>query len=166
LTLRVVLDEGICRVAIEVGEKAPDFTLRDQHGQPTSLESFRGRRNVVLIFYPWAFTGVCTSELCEIRDRIATFENDDTVTLAVSCDSTFSLRIFAEREGYAFPMLSDFWPHGEVARAYGVFNEKAGVAIRGTFIIDKSGVVQYAVVNEIPDARDPDEYEKVLGTLS
>jgi peroxiredoxin len=152
-------------VAIEVGQTAPEFTLRDQHGQPISLASFRGRRNVVLMFYPWAFTGVCTSELCEIRDRIATFDNEQTVTLAVSCDSQFSLRIFGEREGYTFQLLSDFWPHGDVSRAYGVFNDKAGVAIRGTFIIDKEGVVQYAVVNQIPDARDPGEYEKVLTTL-
>ncbi|MFL6287373.1 MAG: peroxiredoxin [Actinomycetes bacterium] len=152
-------------MAIEVGQTAPEFTLRDQHGQPTSLASFRGRRNVVLMFYPWAFTGVCTSELCEIRDRIATFDNEQTVTLAVSCDSQFSLRIFGEREGYTFQLLSDFWPHGDVSRAYGVFNDKAGVAIRGTFIIDKEGVVQYAVVNQIPDARDPGEYEKVLTTL-
>ncbi|MFL6182104.1 MAG: peroxiredoxin [Actinomycetes bacterium] len=152
-------------MAIEVGQTAPEFTLRDQHGQPISLASFRGRRNVVLMFYPWAFTGVCTSELCEIRDRIATFDNEQTVTLAVSCDSQFSLRIFGEREGYTFQLLSDFWPHGDVSRAYGVFNDKAGVAIRGTFIIDKEGVVQYAVVNQIPDARDPGEYEKVLTTL-
>ncbi|MFL6069858.1 MAG: peroxiredoxin [Actinomycetes bacterium] len=152
-------------MAIEVGQTAPEFTLRDQHGQPISLASFRGRRNVVLMFYPWAFTGVCTSELCEIRDRIATFDNEQTVTLAVSCDSQFSLRIFGEREGYTFQLLSDFWPHGDVSRAYGVFNDKAGVAIRGTFIIDKEGVVQYAVVNKIPDARDPGEYEKVLTTL-
>ena len=153
-------------MAIEVGQTAPEFTLRDQHGQPISLTSFRGRQNVVLMFYPWAFTGVCTSELCEIRDRIATFDNDDTVTLAVSCDSQFSLRIFAEREGYTFQLLSDFWPHGEVSRAYEVFNEKSGVSIRGTFIIDKQGVVQYAIVKGIPDARDPGEYEKVLASLA
>jgi peroxiredoxin len=153
-------------VAIEIGREAPGFTLRDQHGHPTSLASFRGDKNVVLIFYPWAFTGVCTGELCEIRDRIASFDNDDTVTLAVSCDSQFSLRIYGEREGYTFRLLSDFWPHGEVARAYGVFHEDAGAAIRGTFIIDKQGVVRYAVVNQIPDARDPAEYEKVLGTLA
>jgi peroxiredoxin len=152
-------------VTIEVGQEAPQFTLRDQHGHPTSLESFRDKKNVVLIFYPWAFTGVCTGELCEIRDRIASFDNDSTVTLAVSCDAKFSLRIFAEREGYTFPLLSDFWPHGDVARAYGVFDEKAGVAIRGTFVIDKQGIIRYAVVNQIPDARDPAEYEKALASL-
>ena len=129
-------------MTIAVGQDAPEFTLRDQHGEPISLSSFRGNKNVVLIFYPWAFTGVCTSELCEISERIATFDNDDTVTLAVSCDTKFSLRIFAEREGYTFHLLSDHWPHGEVSRKYGIFNEDAGASIRGTFIIDKAGVVQ------------------------
>jgi len=153
-------------MTIAVGQDAPEFTLRDQHGEPISLSSFRGSKNVVLIFYPWAFTGVCTSELCEISERIATFDNDDTVTLAVSCDTKFSLRIFAEREGYTFHLLSDHWPHGEVSRKYGIFNEDAGASIRGTFIIDKAGVVQYVVVNQIPDGRDPAEYEKVLASLT
>jgi peroxiredoxin len=152
-------------MTISVGQEAPEFTLRDQHGEPISLASFRGRKNVVLIFYPWAFTGVCTSELGEISERITTFDNDGTVTLAVSCDTKFSLRIFAEREGYTFHLLSDHWPHGEVSRAYGVFNEDAGASIRGTFIIDKAGVVRYVVVNQIPDGRDPAEYEKALASL-
>ena len=153
-------------MTIAVGQDAPEFTLRDQHGEPISLSSFHGNKNVVLIFYPWAFTGVCTSELCEISERIASFDNDDTVTLAVSCDTKFSLRIFAEREGYTFHLLSDHWPHGEVSRKYGIFNEDAGASIRGTFIIDKAGVVQYVVVNQIPDGRDPAEYEKALASLT
>jgi len=152
-------------MTIAVGQEAPEFTLRDQHGEPITLSSFRGAKNVVLIFYPWAFTGVCTSELCEISERIASFDNDDTVTFAVSCDTKFSLRIFAEREGYTFHLLSDHWPHGEVSRKYGIFNEDAGASIRGTFIIDKAGVVRYVVVNTIPDARDPAEYEKALASL-
>lgn len=152
-------------MSIEVGQEAPDFTLRNQHGEPVRLAGYRGERNVVLVFYPWAFTSTCTGELCEIRDRIATFDNDETVTLAVSCDTTFSLRIYAEREGYSFSLLSDFWPHGDVARAYGVFNDKAGAAVRGTFVIDRAGVVRYRVVNAIPDARDPQEYEKALAAL-
>ena len=153
-------------MSVDVGQEAPDFTLRDQHGHPTTLSSFRGDKNVVLTFYPWAFTSTCTGELCEIRDRITGFDNDDTVTLAVSCDAQFSLRIFAEREGYTFPLLSDFWPHGDVAKAYGVFDEEDGVAIRGTFIIDKQGIVRFAVVKGIDDARDPVEYEKALASLS
>lgn len=152
-------------MAIAVGQEAPGFTLPDQHGEPITLASFIGNKNVVLIFYPWAFTSVCTSELCEIRDRLTSFDNDDRVTLAVSCDSSFALRIYGEREGYTFHLLSDHWPHGETAKAYEVFNEKSGVANRGTFIIDKAGIVQYTVVNAIPDGRDPNEYEKVLASL-
>jgi mycoredoxin-dependent peroxiredoxin len=152
-------------MAIEVGQEAPDFTLPSAvHGSVT-LSSFRDQKNVVLVFYPWAFTSTCTGELCEIRDRIATFDGDDVVTLAVSCDARFSLKIFAEQQGYTFPMLSDFWPHGEVSRAYGVFSDEAGAAIRGSFVIDKEGIVRYVVVNGIPDARDADEYEKVLASL-
>jgi mycoredoxin-dependent peroxiredoxin len=152
-------------MTIEVGQEAPDFTLSNQHGEPVTLSGFRGSKNVVLVFYPWAFTGVCTSELCELRDRIATFDNDDTTTLAVSCDAKFSLRIFAEREGFDFSLLSDHWPHGEVARRYGVFNDKAGAALRGTFVVDRSGIVRYTVLNTIPDPRDPSEYEAVLASL-
>lgn len=152
-------------MSVEVGQEAPDFTLRSAGNEKVSLSSFRGEKNVVLVFYPWAFTGTCTGELCEIRDRIATFSGDDVVTLAVSCDSRHSLRVFAEQQGYTFPLLSDFWPHGEVAMSYGVFNDAVGAAIRGTFIIDRAGVVRYTVINGIPDARDPDEYEAVLATL-
>ena len=152
-------------MAIAVGQEAPDFTLVNQHGEPLHLADFRGEKNVVLIFFPWAFSGTCTGELCEIRDRIASFDNDDTVTMAVSCDAKFSLRIFAERDGYLFSLLSDFWPHGEIAKTYGVFDEKAGVALRGTFVIDKTGVVRYSVVNGIGEPRDPQEYEKALAAL-
>ena len=152
-------------MSVEVGQLAPDFTLPNQHGEPVTLSSYRGSKNVVLVFYPWAFTSTCTGELCAISDRIASFDNEHTVTLAISCDSKFSLRNFAEREGYTLSLLSDFWPHGDAARAYGVFNDKAGVAIRGTFIIDKAGIVRYRVVNAIPEARDPDAYEKALASL-
>ena len=152
-------------MSIEVGQEAPDFTLPNQHGEPVHLADFQGEKNVVLLFYPWAFTGTCTAELCEIRDRIVSFDNDETTTLAVSCDSKFALRIFAERDDYLFNLLSDFWPHGSVAKAYGVFNETAGVALRGTFIIDKAGVVRYSVVLPIGDVRDPQEYEKAIAAL-
>jgi peroxiredoxin len=152
-------------MTVEVGQEAPDFTLRSADNEKVTLSSFRGAKNVVLVFYPWAFTGTCTGELCEIRDRIATFASDDVVTLAVSCDPRYSLRVFAEQQGYTFPLLSDSWPHGEVAQRYGVFDERAGAAIRGTFIIDKAGITRYTVVNAIPDARDPDAYEAVLATL-
>ena len=133
-------------MAIEVGREAPDFTLKNPDDEDVTLSSFRGRKNVVLVFYPWAFTGPCTGELCAIRDQIADFDNEDTVTLAVSCDAKFSLRIFSEQEGYAFQLLSDHWPHGATAQAYGVFNDANGAAVRGTFLIDNAGTVIWSLV--------------------
>jgi mycoredoxin-dependent peroxiredoxin len=152
-------------MAVEVGDGAPDFELKDQHGAPVKLSDFRGKK-VVLVFYPLAFSGVCQGELCEIRDELPSFDGGgDVQVLAVSVDSMFSHRSWAEQQGYQFPLLSDFWPHGEVAKEYGVFDETRGVATRGTFIIDADGVVRWKVVNAIPDARDLGEYRKVLAEL-
>jgi peroxiredoxin len=152
-------------MAVEIGDEAPDFELRDQDKAPVRLSSFRGSKNVVLVFYPLSFTGVCQTELCAIRDEIDDFSGDDVVTLAVSVDSTAVHKKWADEQGYAFPLLADFWPHGGVAERYGVLDEKSGLALRGTFIIDKAGTVVYKVVNAIPDARDADEYRKVLAGL-
>lgn len=152
-------------MAVEIGSKAPDFELKNQHGEVVKLSDFQGSKNVVLLFYPFSFTGVCTGELCALRDELPTFVNDDTQLLAVSCDSMFTQKVFAEREGLEYPVLSDFWPHGEVAKAYGVFNEEKGCAVRGTFIIDKEGTVRWTVVNALPDARDLNEYVKALGSI-
>ncbi|GEK00672.1 MULTISPECIES: peroxiredoxin [unclassified Streptomyces] len=152
-------------MAIQVGDKAPDFELKDNHGRTVSLSAYRGEKNVVLLFYPFAFTGVCTGELCELRDNLPKFADRDTQLLAVSNDSIHTLRVFAEQEGLEYPLLSDFWPHGNVSRAYGVFDEDKGCAVRGTFIIDKDGVVRWTVVNGLPDARDLNEYVKALDTL-
>jgi peroxiredoxin len=152
-------------MAIQVGDKAPDFELKDNHGATVRLSDFRGEKNVVVLFYPFAFTGVCTGELCELRDNLPKFVNDDVQLLAVSNDSIHTLRVFAEQEGLEYPLLSDFWPHGEVSRAYGVFDADKGCAVRGTFILDKEGVVRWSVVNALPDARDLNEYLAALDTL-
>ncbi|WP_329278379.1 peroxiredoxin [Streptomyces sp. NBC_00691] len=152
-------------MAIEVGTEAPDFALKDNHGRTVRLSDFRGEKNVVLLFYPFAFTGVCAGELGELRDHLATFVNDDTQLLAVSNDSIHTLRVFAEQESLEYPLLSDFWKHGEASRAYGVFDEEKGCAVRGTFIIDKEGVVRWTVVNALPDARDLGEYVKALDAI-
>ncbi|MFE1247362.1 peroxiredoxin [Streptomyces sp. NPDC058735] len=152
-------------MAIQAGEKAPDFELKDNHGRTVRLSEFRGDKNVVLLFYPFAFTGVCTGELCELRDSLPQFADRDTRLLAVSNDSIHTLRVFAEQEGLEYPLLSDFWPHGNVSRAYGVFDEDKGCAVRGTFVIDKEGVVRWTVVNGLPDARDLNDYVKALDSL-
>lgn len=148
-----------------VGTPAPDFELPDRHGTPLRLSSLRGRP-VVLVFYPFAFTGVCTGELCALRDELVPAVPEGTAVLAVSCDSMFSLRVFAEQEDLGFPLLSDFWPHGAVASAYDVFDAERGCAVRGTFVIDPGGVVRWSVVNAIPDARDVAGYRRALDLLS
>ena len=153
-------------MAAEVGEQAPDFELRDQHGTPVRLSGFQGTKNVLLIFYPLAFSGVCSGELAALRDDFVDTKPADLELLTVSVDSTFALRTWADRDDFNFGLLSDFWPHGAVAKLYGVFDEGMGVATRGTFLIDKAGVIRWKVVNPIPQARDIAEYKKVLTELS
>jgi peroxiredoxin len=152
-------------MAVEIGEQAPDFELADQHGTPVRLSSFRGSKNVVLVFYPLAFSGVCSGELCAMRDEFPEVSRDDVELLTVSVDSTFTHRAWADAEQFSFGLLSDFWPHGDVAKSYGIFDEAKGIATRGTFIIDKAGVVRWKVVNPIPQARDISEYQKALAEL-
>src|SRR5258705_13439839 len=139
---------------IDVGARAPDFTLKDQNNQEVQLADFRGKKAVLLVFYPLAFTGTCQGELCSVRDNIGDFQSATVQVLTVSVDSPYSHKVWAEREGYDFPLLSDFWPHGAVAQAYGVFHAKAGYANRGTFVIDKDGVVRFAQMHEPGRARD------------
>jgi peroxiredoxin len=150
---------------VEVGQPAPEFALKDQNNQVVSLADFRGVKNVVLVFYPYAFTRVCEGELCAIRDDLPSFENDDVQVLTVSVDTPYAHKVWAEREGFTFPLLADFWPHGEVARAYGCFDEVRGCSTRGTYVIDRDGIVRWQVVNAIPDGRDQSEYLRVLADL-
>jgi peroxiredoxin len=150
---------------LELGGPAPDFTLRDQFGQDVALSSFRGSKAVVIFFYPYAFSGVCSGEMGGIRDRLAEFLTFDTEVLAISCDPVYSLRAFADQDGLNFPLLSDFWPHGEVAKAYGVFDEPHGMPVRGTFLIDTAGVVRFSEVNEAGDARDQNGWRAAIAEL-
>ena len=152
-------------MAVEVGSKAPDFTLNDYNKQQVSLSSFQGESNVLLVFYPFAFSGICQGELCQVRDEFTEYSDHDVQVLGVSVDSPFSLKAWADQQGYQFPLLSDFWPHGEVARTYGVFNEVAGLANRGTFLIDREGVVRYAEVNQPGEARDQGAWKKAVAGL-
>ncbi|SEN29180.1 peroxiredoxin [Actinacidiphila rubida] len=147
------------------GDAAPDLELKDQHGRTVRLGDFAGAKHVVLMFFPFAFTGVCTGELRAVQAELAAFQNDDVQLLAVSCDSMHALRAFSDAEGLEFPLLSDFWPHGTASRAYGVFAEDKGCAVRGTFVIDKHGTVRWTVVNGLPDARDLHDYAKALQAL-
>jgi len=154
-------------MAVEIGDEAPDFELQDQHGTPVKLSSFRGKKNVVVLFYPLAFSPVCSGELCGLRDSFPEAKTrEDVELLTVSVDSFFSHRAWADAENFEFSLLSDFWPHGAVAKSYGVFEEDKGLATRGTFVIDKQGVVRWKVVNPILEARDIADYQKALAALA
>jgi peroxiredoxin len=160
-------------MAVAVGDVAPDFELNDQHGKAVKLSDFRGKAPVVLMFYPFAFSSICTGELCEIRDDHlgdggagdGGAADGGAVVLAVSTDPMYALRAFADAEGFKHALLSDFWPHGEVTKKYGVFLEDKGFATRGTFVIDKDGVVRWAVVNGPGDARPVADYRAALAGL-
>ena len=147
---------------LTLGAEAPDFTLRDQFGQDVTLSSYRGVKAVALLFYPYAFSGICTGEMSGIRDRLDEFMTFDTEVLGISCDPVYSLRAFADAEGLNFPLLSDFWPHGEVSRAYEVFNEAKGAPYRSSYVIDKDGVLRWAVHNANADGRDLDQHLEQL----
>jgi len=150
---------------LEVGSVAPDFTLRDQNMQPVTLSGFRGDKNVLLVFFPLAFTGICQGELDLLRDHLPEFENDDSVALAISVGPSPSHKIWATESGFLFPVLSDFWPHGQVSQAYGVFNEAAGISNRGTFVVDKSGVIRFAEMKGPGEARDQRLWTEALSAL-
>jgi mycoredoxin-dependent peroxiredoxin len=154
-------------MTVEVGQEAPDFTLKDQNGDDVTLSRFRGNDNVVIVFYPFTFTGVCEGELCSLRDERADFDTHNAQLLAISCDSRHAQAMWAKQQGFTFPVLSDFWPHGEVARAYGVFNEALGCANRATFVIDKAGkVVATFASPDLGTPRDPAAYQAALARLS
>ena len=153
-------------MAVEVGQSAPDFELKGTDGETHKLSDHRGNDNVVLVFYPFTFTGVCQGELCSLRDDISRFEAANAQVFGVSCDSTHAQKKWAEEQGFNFPLLSDFWPHGEVAQAYGVFNDKRGMAVRGTFLVDKAGIVRFSEVNQPGDAREQEGWKKAVAALA
>jgi mycoredoxin-dependent peroxiredoxin len=151
-------------MAPQVGSEAPDFTLRNQNNEEVTLSEFRGKQNVLVVFYPFAFSGICTGELCAVRDDIGSFQNDDVQVLAISVDHPFTLKAWSQAQSYDFPLLADFWPHGAVAQAYGVFEENRGMSLRGTFLVDRSGIVRFAEVNQPGEARDQGAWKKALAS--
>jgi peroxiredoxin len=141
-------------MGLPIGSEAPDFTLVDQHGSPFALSDLRGKKSVLLAFYPFAFSGVCTGELTGFRDNLGEFETDATTIAAISCDPIYSIRVLADRDGLFFPLLSDFLPHGQVASAYGVFDEAKGSARRSSYVVDRHGLITFALHNAPGEARD------------
>ncbi|HET8560265.1 MAG TPA: peroxiredoxin [Marmoricola sp.] len=151
---------------LPIGAQAPDFTLRDQHGQRLTLSSFRGRKAVLVVFYPFAFSGVCTGELTGFRDRLGDFETDHSTLAAISCDPVYAIRAFADRDALFFPLLSDFWPHGAVTSAYGVLDERTGAPRRSSYVVDAEGAISWSVHNDPGDARDLDAQAGALAEVA
>ncbi|RMI29459.1 peroxiredoxin [Nocardia stercoris] len=150
---------------LDVGTVAPDFTLKDQNNQEVRLSDYLGRKNVLLVFYPLAFTGICQGELHRVRDSLDRFQNDNSEILAISVGPPPTHKIWAAEHGYTFPLLSDFWPHGAVAQNYGVFNDHSGIPNRGTFVVDKTGIIRFAEMNGPGEPRDQAAWEKALAAL-
>jgi peroxiredoxin len=152
-------------MTLSVGDAAPEFSLPDQDKQVVSLAELRGTPTL-LVFYPFAFSGLCTGELCQLRDELAVYTDAGVTVLAISTDPVFSLKAFREKEGFDFALLSDFWPHGVTAQAYGAFNEKAGMALRATFLIDADGKIAFAEVNSPGDVRQQSGWKDAVGKLA
>ncbi|HNJ79180.1 MAG TPA: peroxiredoxin [Marmoricola sp.] len=150
---------------LEIGSQAPDLILPDQHGAEFSLAALRGQKAVLLVFYPFAFSGVCNGELTGFRDHLEKFETERTTIAAISCDPMFALRAYADRDALFFPLLSDFWPHGEVSRAFGVFDDQLGCSTRSSYVIDAGGVVRWAIHSPMGVARDLDEQARQLAQV-
>lgn len=148
------------------GTPAPDFELRDQNNQRVALSSFRGRKRVVIVFFPLAFTGTCEGELGYLRDHLPEFENDDSVLLAVSVGPPPTHKVWSSLQGFLFPILSDFWPHGATACEYGVFNPRSGYANRGTFVVDLEGVITWSQMVGPGEMRDDTIWTRVLEELA
>jgi mycoredoxin-dependent peroxiredoxin len=149
----------------QIGAAAPELALRDQHGQEQTLAARLGTRNVLLVFYPFAFTGVCTGELRALADHAGAWDDLRTDVIAVSCDSVPALRAFAEQEKLDFPLASDGWPHGKVAMSYDAFDSSLGCARRATYVIDRDGIIRWAVCTAIPHARNVADYLEALDGL-
>lgn len=152
-------------MSLHIGDLAPDFTLQNQDGEEVTLSDFRGHKAVVLVFYPLSFTGICTGEMCELRDSFPSIQGDNFELLAISVDSKFVQKKFVAEEQLNFDVLSDFWPHGAVSKAYGVFLEESGIANRATFVINKSGEIAAKFVTAPGQARSFDDYKRALAEL-
>ena len=138
---------------IETGSTAPDFDLEVDGSARVRLSDYRGRRNVLLVFHPFAFTPVCEEEARDLQENREAFESAETDVVLVSCDPAPARQAWKRQLGLTYTLASDFWPHGAAARAYGVFNEKTGGPIRGTFLIDKEGLVVWSLVHDADTRR-------------
>jgi len=150
-------------MSAEIGSPAPEFTLRAIDGESVSLEALRGRKTLV-VFIPFPFTDTCEGELCAIRDRLSELDRLDANVVVITTDTLFSNREWSKKNGFEFPVLSDFWPHGAVTAAYGTFDEKVGAANRSTYVLDADGVVREIVATE--SRKIPREFDAYVAALA
>ena len=151
-------------MTLSVGDAAPEFSLPDQDKQVVSLAELRGTP-VLVVFYPFAFSSLCTGELCQLRDELADYTGAGVRVVAVSTDPVFTLKAWKDAQGFEFPLLSDFWPHGATAQAYGVFHDKAGMAVRATFLVDADGAIAFAEVNGPGEVREQSGWKAAIAQL-
>ena len=135
-------------MAIATGDRAPEFDLEVAKGERVRLSDFAGRRNVLLVFHPFAFTPVCEEEALDLQENLDSFSNAETDVVLVSCDPSAARQAWRRKLGATYTFASDFWPHGAAAKAYGVFDERNGAPLRGTFLIDKAGTVIWTLVHD------------------
>lgn len=152
-------------MALENDTQAPDFELFNQFGERVQLSEFRGKKSVALVFFPLAFSGICSGELCELRDNLSMFAANEVEVLGISVDSRHALRAWGEQERYTFDLLADFWPHGAVAKEYGVFLEEKGFANRATFLIDPEGIIRASFITAPGEPRSLEAYRAAIGEL-
>ncbi|MCA1736756.1 MAG: redoxin domain-containing protein [Actinobacteria bacterium] len=150
-------------MGLAAGMKAPHFRLRDQNGQWFELSDLAGSE-AMIIFMPYAFTKTCEGEMCSLRDNLSFLQSKGAKIVVITCDTKNSNRVWSEQQGFSFPILSDFWPHGQTASAFGCFNEKYGFAERATFVVDAAGTITDIVSSaNIGIPRDFDQYAPALG---
>jgi peroxiredoxin len=140
-------------MAVRTGDRAPEFDLEVTYGERVRLSDFRGRSNVLLVFHPFAFTAVCEDEARDLQANLESFRNAETEIVFVSCDPSAARQAWRRELGAEYTFASDFWSHGGVSKAYGVFNESNGAPHRGTFLIDKEGTVIWSLVKERDERR-------------
>jgi peroxiredoxin len=148
-------------MTVRTGERAPEFDLEVTHGERVRLSDFQGRSNVLLVFHPFAFTPVCEDEARDLQENLESFRNAQTEIVFVSCDPSPARQAWRRELAAEYTFASDFWPHGQAAKSYGVFNEETGAPFRGTFLIDKDGLVIWSLLK----ARDERRTEMVPDSL-
>jgi peroxiredoxin (alkyl hydroperoxide reductase subunit C) len=152
-------------MTVEIGQPAPPFSLRNVDREFVSLDDLKGRKTLI-VFIPFPFSSTCEGELCAIRDRLSELDSLDANVVAITTDTFFANKAWSDQNGFGFPVLSDFWPHGAVTAAYGTFDEAVGAANRSTFVLDEEGTVRDIIATDSRgDARDFDAYVEALGRL-